>query len=184
MDWASVPRIGDELYIAEATDRKGRIARLRNAARAYRGLSIALRIQGLLIPAPRYRIREQRLERQASRLSRLERHYGSWFFSLLLDAVAGYGERPGRIFGAYVTVVSVFAVAYGLVTHLVETKLSKLSWDESLVLSLTSFHGRGFFPGSLPLGDGVACIAAGEAVIGLFIELILIATFSKRFLAN
>jgi len=44
--------------------------------------------------------------------------------------------------------------------------------------------GRGFFPGSLPLGDWVARIAAGEAVIGLFIELILIATFSKRFLGN
>ncbi len=38
--------------------------------------------------------------------------------------------------------------------------------------------------GSLPLGDWVARIAAGEAVIGLFIELILIATFSKRFLGN
>ena len=77
-----------------------------------------------------------------------------------------------------------FAAAYFGVTHLVDTQLSALTWDESLVLSLTSFHGRGFFPGFLSLGDWVARIAAIEAVIGLFIDLILIATFSRRFLGN
>jgi hypothetical protein len=41
-----------------------------------------------------------------------------------------------------------------------------------------------FFPGFLSLGDWVARIAALEAVIGLFIELILIASFSRRFLGN
>jgi len=40
------------------------------------------------------------------------------------------------------------------------------------------------FPGFLSLGDWVARIAALEAVIGLFIELILIASFSRRFLGN
>ena len=52
------------------------------------------------------------------------------------------------------------------------------------MLSLTSFHGRGFFPGYLQLNDWVARIGAVEAVIGLFIELILIATFSRRFLGD
>ncbi len=68
-----------------------------------------------------------------------------------------------------------------VVTHLVETKLAQLSRVEAPVLSLTSFHGRDCFPGSLPLGDRVARIAAIEAVIGLYIELILISTFSNRF---
>lgn len=181
VDWSQAPRLGDEDGIAYAMNRKERLRRIRDAARAYRGLGVALRGQGLVDYASGYRLREQRLERRALRL---ERRYGGWFFSLLLDAVAGYGERPGRIFGAYVLVIASFAVAYGLVTHFVETQLHQLSWDEALVLSLTSFHGRGFFPGSLPLGDWVARIAAGEAVIGLFIELILIATFSKRFLGN
>jgi hypothetical protein len=81
-------------------------------------------------------------------------------------------------------VVLTFAGLNGLVTHTLETKLNPLSWDESLVLSLTSFHGRGFFPGSIPLGDWTARIGATEAIIGLFIELILIATFSRRFLGN
>ncbi|MGO8949314.1 MAG: hypothetical protein ACLQUY_17020 [Ktedonobacterales bacterium] len=57
-----------------------------------------------------------------------------------------------------------------------------MQWYEALVLSLSSFHGRGFFPSQIGLGDPLAMIAAVEAVTGLFIELILIATFSNRFL--
>lgn len=85
---------------------------------------------------------------------------------------------------SYLVVVSGFAGIYYYLTHTVETRLAKLTWDESLVLSLTSFHGRGFFPGSLPLGDWVARFGAVEAVVGLFIELVLIATFSRRFLGG
>ncbi len=121
------------------------------------------------------------MERKALRS---ERNYGGWLLNVILDAVAGHGEKPGRIFIAYLVVVLSFAAAYLGVTHFVETGLSHLSWDEALVLSLTSFHGRGFFPGFLSLGDWVSRIAALEAVIGLFIELILIATFSRRFLGD
>jgi hypothetical protein len=39
-------------------------------------------------------------------------------------------------------------------------------------------------PQAIDLGDPVAVVAALEAVIGFFIELILIATFSKRFLSS
>ena len=181
VDWVQAPRVGDEAGIREAETRSARISAFQDAARAYRGLAVTLRGQGLVGVASGYRLREQRLERAALWHAR---KYGAWLFSLLLDLVAGYGERPGRIFAAYLAVVVSFAVALGLVTHLVETKLAHLSWDEALVLSLTSFHGRGFFPGSLPLGDWVARLGAAEAVLGLFIELILIATFSKRFLGN
>ncbi|MGZ3715530.1 MAG: hypothetical protein ACXVA4_08930, partial [Ktedonobacterales bacterium] len=48
-------------------------------------------------------------------------------------------------------------------------------------LSLTSFHGRGFFPGFLSLGDWVARLGALEAVSGLFIEVVPIATFVSDF---
>jgi hypothetical protein len=116
----------------------------------------------------RYRLREQGLERAALWQ---QRKLGAWLFSALLDLVAGFGERPGRIFAAYLAVVGSFAVAFGLVTRLVETKLAQLSWDEALVLSLTSFHGRGFILGALPLGDWMARLGAAEAVLGLFIEL-------------
>jgi hypothetical protein len=153
----------------------------RDVGRSYRALAIELRSQGLLIPASGYRLREQRMERRALGL---ERNYVAWLGSALLDLVSGYGERPARTFLAYLVTVLTFAGLYFGVTHTLETGLSHLSWDEALVLSLTSFHGRGFFPGFLSLGDWVARLGAIEAVIGLFIELILIATFSRRFLGN
>jgi hypothetical protein len=68
-----------------------------------------------------------------------------------------------------------------------ERFLTKSVFDlpyEALVLSLSSFHGRGFFPSTISLGDPLAIIAAAEAVIGLFIELLFIATFSRRFLGD
>jgi hypothetical protein len=179
--WEQAPRLGDEQAIAQAQTREERIMACKSAARAYRGLAVALRAQGLTSVASSYRLREQRLERRALRH---QRKYGAWFFSGLLDLISGYGEEPGRILLAYLTVVLGFAAAYWSVTRFLETKLAQLSWDEALVLSLTSFHGRGFFPGFLSLGDWVARLGAAEAVIGLFIELILIATFSKRFLSS
>jgi uncharacterized protein YjbI with pentapeptide repeats len=181
VDWSQAPRLGDENAIGKAETRDYRIRAIHAATRAYRGLTTALRSQSLALPASKYRLREQRLERRAARL---ERHYGAWLFSWLLDLVSGYGEEPGRIFTAYLVVVFGFAAAYMGVTHFLETGLSALRPDEALVLSLTSFHGRGFFPGFLQLGDWVARLGAAEAVIGLFIELILIATFSRRFLGN
>jgi hypothetical protein len=144
-------------------------------------LAVELRAKGLLSTASKYRLREQHLERRALLQ---EGRLGPWVFSSLLNLVAGYGERPGRAFQAYVSVVLGFALTYWWVTHALETKLTRLSWDEAVVLSLTSFHGRGFFPGTLPLGDWVARLGAVEAVIGLFIELAFIATFSRRFLGG
>lgn len=164
-----------------ARSRRERIAMYRNIARQNRRIAVALRAQGLLADASKYRLKEQRMERRAALW---EGKVSSWAFSGLLDLVAGYGEQPVRAVRAYLVIVVGFALAYMGVTHFLDTKLTQLSWDEALVLSLTSFHGRGFFPGTLPLGDWVARFAAGEAVIGLFIELVFIATFSRRFLGN
>lgn len=178
VDWLQVPRLGDERVISEAKTRQDRVRACRAAQRAYRGLSLALRAQGLLIPASTYRLREQRLERQALRL---ERKYGGWLLSLLLDVVAGYGEMPGRILVAYLGVVLGFALAYFGIVH----QWAPSYAVDALVYSLTSFHGRGFFPGEhVTPHDPPVVLAAIEAVVGLFIELILIATFSRRFLGN
>ncbi len=54
-----------------------------------------------------------------------------------------------------------------------------------LVFSVTSFHGRGFFPNeNIGLHHPLTVLAAGEAVVGLFLELMLIATLTRRFLGN
>lgn len=47
------------------------------------------------------------------------------------------------------------------------------------MLSISSFHGWGFFTS---LGDTLARLAAGEAAVGLLIEIALIATVTQRFL--
>jgi hypothetical protein len=59
-----------------------------------------------------------------------------------------------------------------------------LSWNEALVLSVSSFHGRGFFNPNIALGDTYAQLAAAEALLGTFIEIIFIATFTQRFFAR
>jgi uncharacterized protein YjbI with pentapeptide repeats len=181
VDWGQVRRLGDERPAQAATDRKGRIQNCRNAVRAYNGLASALRAQGLTVPASYFRLREQRLNRRALRL---ERRYGAWLFSGIIDLVAGYGEQPGRAFVAYLAVVSVFAAVYWSASNFLQADSSRLRWYEAIVLSISSFHGRGFFPSMIGLGDPLAIIAAAEAIIGLFIELIFIATFSRRFLGN
>lgn len=59
-----------------------------------------------------------------------------------------------------------------------------LRWDEALVISISSFHRRGFFTSDIHLGDTLARLAAGEAIIGLLIENTFIATFTQRFFAR
>jgi len=153
----------------------------RDASRVYRSVALALRSLGHYNQAAAYRILERRMERSALLL---ELKVTSYLGSLVLDLVAGYGEQPGRIFIAYVSVITTFTAGYWWVTNSPRGQSSPLQWYEALVLSLSSFHGRGFFPSTLSLGDPVAVLAAIEAVIGLFIELTLIATFSRRFLGS
>jgi uncharacterized protein YjbI with pentapeptide repeats len=108
--------------------------------------------------------------------------YGRYTMWLFLDMLAGYGYKPVRSLLWYMIVISVFALAYHLYGNL------PLFPPEAFVYSLTSFHGRGFLPG-LPglehrptsLNDPLVVLAALEAIIGLFIEISFIATFTQRY---
>jgi len=145
------------------------------AVRANRQLAVALRAQGLDEEAARFAYRAQLLQRI---VLRRQRKFASYLFSLLLDMLAGYGYRPGRSVMAYLFVVFGFMGLYLLVAH---TGATHLSWDEALVLSVSSFHGRGFFLQNMTLGDAFVRLAASEAVLGLLIEISFIATFTQRF---
>jgi hypothetical protein len=105
----------------------------------------------------------------------------------LLNLVAGYGERPVRSLVAYL--LAIFGISAACITlgfgvlgfgghGAINTPLS------ALVFSITSFHGRSFFPGGLALYDASAVLAAVEAFSRLFIEIRFIATFTKRFFAR
>ncbi len=107
-----------------------------------------------------------------------------------MNALAGYGYRPGRTIFWYLVVIGGFAFAYsqaaqGILTFgLPRSQFSALPWYEALILSVSSFHGRGFFQPVQSLGDPVAILAAVEAVLGLFIEVSFIATFTQRFFSS
>jgi hypothetical protein len=136
---------------------------------------VALRAQGLDEEAARFAYRAQLLQRI---VLRRQGQFLQYLFSLLLDVLAGYGYRPGRSALAYLFVIFGFMGLYLLSAHAAPLHLS---WDEALVLSVSSFHGRGFFLQNVALGDNVARLAAAEAVLGLLIEISFIATFTQRF---
>ncbi|MFL5701662.1 MAG: pentapeptide repeat-containing protein [Ktedonobacteraceae bacterium] len=163
--WSQVDMLGDE-YEARQTTRDGkmknsavRLEEYEAAVRANCQLAVALRAQGLDEEAARFAYRAQLLQRIALRR---QSKYGSYLFSLVLDLLAGYGYRPGRSLMAYLVVIFSFMGFYLLIAH---TGTSHLSWDEALVLSVSSFHGRGFILEGVTLGDPFVRLAASEAVL-------------------
>lgn len=189
--WDALPVLGDETRARMRRDDEGKkkaAATRRNeyevAARAYRLLAAALRGQGLIERADRYAYRAQVMQRVAQRR---RHHYLRYAGSMLLSLLAGYGYRPLRTLFWYVAVIGGFAAAYFAATHgllavgLPPSQIQPLAWYEALVLSVSSFHGRGFFQPVQSLGDPVAILAAAEAVVGLFIEIAFIATFTQRY---
>ena len=185
IDWSDLTMLGDERKAREAVDASGeqkdtetRLNDYREAMRAYRQLAVALRNQGLNEDAVHFSYRAQQLARSALYL---QGKTGAYIFSVLLDLLAGYGYKPARSAIAYLCVIVLFATAYYLLGQEVDPHLSPLG---AFVFSLTSFHGRGFFPGRIVLDDPITVLAAFEAVIGLTIEVSFIATFTQRFFGN
>jgi uncharacterized protein YjbI with pentapeptide repeats len=190
--WDRVRLLGDERRARQSHwengDRKPgsrRLTDFERAVRANRQVALGLRAQGENDRADRFAYRAARLQRALYwRQGRLARMGGSW----LLDVISGYGYKPVRSFLTYLLVITFFAASYfalasgdlgviGVsVHHAIQSPVA------ALVFSITSFHGRGFFPsGALTLDDPITILASLEAIIGLFIEITFIATFTQRF---
>lgn len=181
VDWSSLSVLGDEPRAEKRRwfDRRAKIRinpvkNYANALRAYRQLAIVLRNQGLNEDAARFTYRAQLMQRK---VFRTQRKTGQYIFSLFLDLLAGYGYKPLRSFLAYLLVIIAFATTYFIIGQKAGPVLSPLG---SLVFSMTSFHGRGFFPGGITLDDPMTVVAAFEAFIGLLIEVTFIATLTQR----
>lgn len=184
--WSQVSMLGDERlarqHSLDSKRLKNRATRFEEydaAIRANRQLSVALQGQGLSEDAVHFGHRSQVLQRH---VLRRQWKVGMYLSSLVLDGLAsllaGYGYRPLRSIIVYLFVIAGFTIAY---YALGATSGPQLAWNEALVISMTAFHGRGFFPGQFQPGDPQAMVAAVEAVIGLLIEISFIAIFTKRF---
>jgi hypothetical protein len=168
-----------------------RAGEFQGAGRAYRLLYVKLREQGLSTHATRFHYRSELMERKAiwhrgfdSIFGFPDRNFltspalfGRWFFSWLLGTFAGYGDYVGRLFLTYGVVVLAFAAAIFVFAG--QTP-SLNSIGDALILSVTSFHGRGVQPPGLHLNDALAALSGAEAVFGLLIEGLFIAAFTRR----
>ncbi len=177
VDWSQVNILREEYEAqqkktsgGERKDTDRRLDEYKTAVRANRQLAVASQGQGLYEDAARFAYRAQHLQRS---VLRRQRKVGQYLFSGFLDLIAGYGYKPGRSVLAYLLLVAGFALAFYSFGH--------LKWYEALVVSLTAFHGRGFFSQQYQPGDPQSIIAAIEAVVGLLIEISFIATFTQRF---
>jgi pentapeptide repeat protein len=178
--WERIQRLGDERSLRWRDGARQH----ENVVRAYRQVATQLRAQGMTDVADRFSNRALTLNRGALlRRGRIPQYLGSLFLAIL----AGYGYRPLRTIFWYLVVIAGFAFGYWRATHglltfgLHPSEIQPLEWYEALILSISSFHGRGFFQPVKSLGDPVAILAAMEAVIGLLIEVSFIATFTQRF---
>lgn len=193
VDWSQVNMLGDEYKVrkimrdAQIKDRGEWLWQYDRAVRANRQLAVALQSQGLNEDAARFAYRAQVLQKRVFWLQMLQpkaklrqrgQQLGAWLFSWFLFLLAGYGYRPGRSFLAYILVILGFATTYYILGHTIGPVLSPLG---AFVFSMTSFHGRGFFPGGITLDDPLTVIAAIEAFVGLLIEVTFIATLTQRF---
>jgi uncharacterized protein YjbI with pentapeptide repeats len=181
VDWTQVTVLGDEHQACQRKNKDGetkdnpfRIYEYKTAVRAYRQLAVTLRNQGLNEDASRFAYRAQLMQRK---VFWFQRKFAQYLGSLFLDLLAGYGYRWWRSFVAYLLVIITFGIAYFIIGHKFGPVLSPLG---SLVFSMTSFHGRGFFPGGITLDDPLTVVAAFEAFIGLLIEVTFIATLTQR----
>jgi uncharacterized protein YjbI with pentapeptide repeats len=197
IDWAQISILGDEYEarkrIEEDGVRKKRSQRLeeyRRATRANRQLMVALQNQGLTEEAARFAYRAQVLQKTVYRLQLIQpaikfkersNIFSAWLLSWFLFLLAGYGYRVWRSFLTYLLVITGFAAIYCL---LGQRFGPHIAWYEAIVVSMTAFHGRGFSPSTFIPGDPLSIASAIEAVVGLIIEITLIATLTQRFFSK
>lgn len=168
-------RARQNLQDGKLKERALRLREYEEAVRSTRQLASLLQAQGLHEEAARFAYRAQKLQRVV--LWR-QRKGGKYLFSGFLDLLAGYGYLPERSLFWYVFIIVGFALLYHTLGNL------SLFPPDAFVFSLTSFHGRGFFPSQetiVSLHSPMVILAAVEAVVGLFIEISFIATFTQRF---
>ncbi len=185
--WEAVTMLGDE----RRAHKTKWLYNYRCAVRAYRQLAIALQEQGLNEEAVPFAYRAQVLQRRVlwkqmlqlrrkgrTSIVRLVQKMIDYLFSWLLDLLAGYGYKPLRALFAYVFVIAAFMLLYSVQGTVYDTHLS---WEQLLIVSITSFHGRSFFTAQIELSSAQAFTAVIEGFVGFIMEVSLIVIFARCF---
>jgi uncharacterized protein YjbI with pentapeptide repeats len=171
---------------SEPKMRQEQIGFYRAAVRAHRQLALALQAQGLNEPAAHFAYRAQTLQRK---VQALQGKRADVLVSWVLDVVAGYGYKPQNCFLVYVALQGLFTGIYlglGYLSAVPQPDFWRALAD-AFILSVTSFHGRAFLPQavSTTIESGhyliYGVVAAIEAVFGLVVEGIFVATLIQRF---
>lgn len=213
VNWRQVKSLGDEYRVEQRRradrfyERQETLLELQSAIRANRQLAIVLQNQGLNEDASRFAFSAQVLRRRLLQLQvfqalpplrkllrdlltgklpakaiRWGRNVLSLLFSWFLAILAGYGYKPARSLLWYLVIIFGFTLTYFLLAQAIHPP--PLTFLTAMFFSLTSFHGRGFFPGPAShahFSTVIVLLANIEAVIGLFIEISFIAAFTQRF---
>ncbi len=193
VDWDNVRLIGDELDARKAAFTE-RDRAYDDASDAYGRISQLLRTQGRLSGASRFYYRRSLMHRKALQCQALRLFItGRWWRlpstlltligNLLLEAISGYGEQPGRVLAWAVGVAGIFTVLYMTVGS---NPTYTFNLAAAIVLSVTSLLGRGygFLPSADALAKPVSILSAIEGGIGTTIELLFVATFTRRLLGS
>lgn len=149
-----------------------------DAARANRQLALVFAAQGLSSEAAVLDYRAHLWQRKVLQLTLGWKHLEYWESSLLL-VVSGYGYKVWRSLVTYVFLILLFAAANLWGAPLLPP-YKHVPPGLALLLSVLSFHGRGFVSADLATKTSYSIIAALEAVVGLVFEAIFIATLIRR----
>jgi uncharacterized protein YjbI with pentapeptide repeats len=182
--WPRRYTLGDDRAARRAKEPNGRkktrerrLEEAETALRAYRQLAAALRAQGLDDVADQYAYRAWTAKRRQLWRQGL-RKLPNYLVTLLVGGFTGYGYRPWRSVAWYLLLLAGFAALYLLTAPF---NAPALRWDQALTLSVSSFHGRGFFTPDVTLTDTYARLGAIESIVGFVVELGFIATLTQRF---
>jgi uncharacterized protein YjbI with pentapeptide repeats len=191
VDWSGIQTLGDEYHARRSADAdeqwltwmKRRKA-FQDAQRANHQLAVALQNQGLIDDAARFAYRAKCLKRTVFWYDLLlaqttrQRFQISWplLFSWALFLLAGYGYRLRRCLFWYVGIVLAFMLLYWWLDP------AQLPWWAALGKSVNVFNGRGAAPAIADFSHPVlfTLLTVVEAIIGLVIEIVFVATVVQR----
>lgn len=185
-DWSAVESLGEEREARQAPANLQATA-FRLAARTYRRLGLALRMQGMSDDGQRLLARARRMEERALYAALRERwreraiwptmHAARrWSGAAIQGITSGYGAHPARAIG---WALGVFVCGALLNIWLLP---GHPNLSASLVISGANLFGHGYFalPGALSRPDWPSVIAISEAALGTLLFLLFALGLARK----